>query len=508
MPISILTPHQRDQYGRFPAIPPKPEQIAKHCFLAPDEIAQVVARRPQTWHQLGFAIQLMTVRFLGTFLDEKDALKVPPILATFAAQQLRLREMPNMSGYTSTMEVVRSHRRSIREQFGYTEFSDALKPYGQWLTARILRAGDTQLELFDLSTAWCIDKKVLLPAATTLERMIASTHDATLQGLWTQMSDVAKRGGRSDQLLGLLAVSGDTGRTQLDELQRAPTRQNTNGMDEGEQRVKRLKQLGVDKLDLGIFPAARLQQMADYAVLAKSSQLNRLQPARKLATLLAFASIYEVIATDDFLDLFDVMMSSLLSKSEARADLKRLDGLDQLDAAALVLALACEVVVNEDEVGDREVRPVIYRAATRDELLAAVGVIRAQCHIGRRHDVFDALAARHRMTAGVVGPIVRTLTLKAGPNGQQILRLVAFIKRIQSDPKTDFSGAPLDGLSKTWRAHVLDAQGRVRKHGYIAWAATRLRDGLRRHDIFVDGLATASARFCTVRLCPKITWLV
>ena len=92
MPVKILTPQQRRQYGRFaPTI--SPEQIAKHCYLTPNEINRVVARRPQAWQQMGYAIQLMTVRFLGTFLELKEALKVPKILMGFAAQQLHLHEI-------------------------------------------------------------------------------------------------------------------------------------------------------------------------------------------------------------------------------------------------------------------------------------------------------------------------------------------------------------------------------------------------------------------------------
>ena len=221
MPVSILTPTQRRQYGRF-AETPSAEQIAKYCFLSPQEIANVVARRPQPWQQMGFAIQLMTVRFLGTFLDRRDVINVPQILVAFAAQQLHLRDIPNLSPYKKSIDVIRSHRDSIRERFGYSNFVDATTDYAHWLKARVLRAGDTLLELFDLSTAWCIERKVLLPAATTLERTMApkratfaSIHDATLHGLWVELAKIAQGEKRADRLLALLNVSPDTGRTQI-----------------------------------------------------------------------------------------------------------------------------------------------------------------------------------------------------------------------------------------------------------------------------------------------------
>ena len=87
--------------------------------------------------------------------------------------------------------------------------------------------------------------------------------------------------------------------------------------------------------------------------------------------------------------------------------------------------------------------------------------------------------------AGMVGPLIRSISLHANEHGQPILRQVAFVKRMLNNPRLHLAGAPLSGLSRTWRPHVLDEKGRVRRHGYIAWIAMRLREGLRRHDIFV-----------------------
>lgn len=314
MPVNILTPHQRRQYGRFTASI-SPEQIAKHCYLTPSEISQVVIRRPQAWQQLGYAIQLMTVRYLGTFLELKETLKVPKILMTFAAQQLQLHEIPDMTRYRTSIQLISTHRDSIRAQFGYTDFSESQVAYETWLKARILRAQDSELELFDLSTAWCVEQKILLPAATTLERVIASIHGATLQGLWSSLANIAIRAGRSERLLALLDISEETGRSLLEDLQRAPKRQSTTGIQDSEKRINQFKKLGVSELDLSAFPAVRIRQMADYAVLSKTSQMAALHITRRLATLLAFVAIYEVIAMDDFVDLFDVLMTMLMSNS-------------------------------------------------------------------------------------------------------------------------------------------------------------------------------------------------
>lgn len=438
MPVNILTPQQRRQYGHFaPTI--SPEQIAKHCYLTPTEINKVIARRPQAWQQMGYAIQLMTVRFLGTFLDQHRVMKVPKILMTFAAHQLHLDEIPDMSRYEGNIEIIHSHRDSIREQFGYTDFSESQKVYEAWLKARILLAQDSELELFDLSTAWCVEQKILLPAATTLERVIASIHGTTLQGLWSNLANIAIRAGRSERLLALLEVSKETGRSLLEDLQRAPKRQSTTGVDDSEKRINQFKKLEVGALDLSGFPAARIRQMADYAVLSKNSQIAALHITRRLATLLAFAVIYEVIAMDDFLDLFDVLMAMLMSKSQRQAVQRRVGKWVELDAAALILALACDVVVDE-EIDNHRVRPTIYSRTLRDEIIRAIEIVRAECRGSKQHHTLEALIARHRKMAGIVGPLIRSISLQANEQGQPILRQVAFVKRMLNNPVCIWQG--------------------------------------------------------------------
>ena len=73
---------------------------------------------------------------------------------------------------------------------------------------------------------------------------------------------------------------------------------------------------------------------------------------------LAFARIIEVTAQDDALDLFDMLVQLLLSRSERATERERLRTIRDLDLAAMQLREACLIILDKryDDSGVRDAR--------------------------------------------------------------------------------------------------------------------------------------------------------
>jgi len=112
----FLSDEQRARYGRY-AGDPGAEQLARHFHL---DVAdrELIASLRGAHNRVGFAVQLGTARFLGTFLD--DPTQAPTAVVTTVARQLGEDRTPSLAAYRDGRQRWR-HAALIRDRYGFRD---------------------------------------------------------------------------------------------------------------------------------------------------------------------------------------------------------------------------------------------------------------------------------------------------------------------------------------------------------------------------------------------------
>ena len=173
-------------------------------------------------NRLGFALQLTTVRYLGTFLD--DPVAVPSSVLETLSRQLGVANRDGLQTYRSSKQRW-EHITKIREYYGYSDMTEPLVGFRltRWLYGLCWTGTERPSKLFERANAWLLAHKILLPGRSTLERFIVRVRSRVETKLWRLLGR-GITGEQRKRLEYLLTVPEGSRGSWLDKLRSGPTR--------------------------------------------------------------------------------------------------------------------------------------------------------------------------------------------------------------------------------------------------------------------------------------------
>ena len=476
MPVTFLSPQQRERYGQFCG-DPTPEQLARYFHLDDADLAFVHTHRGAPM-RLGCAIQLGTLRFLGTLLADPTA--VPAAVVRCVAEQLGVEVGESLDAYRANRWRWR-HPLEIRHHYGYRDISDGSVGFrlGRWLFALCWTGTERPSVLFDRASDWLLTHKVLLPGASVLERFVARLRSRAEVRLWRLLGRGVDAN-RQARLEALLTVPPGARYSPLDRLRTGPVSVSSQSLTAALLRLQAVRALGI-ALPAACVPPSRLASLARFAGAAKVSAIARLPPARRLATLVAFVHGLEATAQDDALEVLEQLLRGLFADA-ARADRQaRLRTLKDLDRAALLLATVGHLLL-DPEVVDTDLRTQAFARVPPDTLAQALASVEALTR--PPDDVFyGELEKRYTTVRRFLPILLKEIRFGASPTGQPVADACDWLRGHDRHPKA--SDAPRLVISKSWQHLVLREDGGVDRRAYTFCVLNALHTALRRRDVFV-----------------------
>jgi hypothetical protein len=445
MPVSFLSKEQRKNYGRFTRVP-SPDDLARYFHMDEFDLGLISKKRGQS-SRLGFALQLGTVRYLGTFLE--DPLDVPmPVLHTLT-RQLYINTIDDIQIYRSS-EQRWSHATEIREQYGYVEITEpriGLR-LTRWLYALCWTGTDRPSVLFERATAWLLTQKVLLPGCTTLERYVSRLRSRVEEKVWKSLSrNITST--QQEKLEVLLEIPAGTRKSQLDCLRTGPVRISSTSLTQALLRLNSVRELGIKLPITAHMPTTHI---------AASAQ-------------------------DDALDILEAILGELFRNAVKAEKKARLRTLKDLDRASAILVDACRVLLDPG-VQDGELRINLFEKISRDTLEQAVDsvstIIRPSTNV-----YFKELEAKYKTVRRFLLILVEHIHFGANPSGASVVAAMEWL-RVNMTLKIPQSEAPREVISKSWRSHVLRDNDTIDQCAYIFCVLKELQSKLKRRDVFVS----------------------
>lgn len=349
MPVEFLSDDQASAYGQFPSGFTRAE-LERYFFLDDVDRALIEPKR-RDHNRLGFAVQLVTVRYTGRFLEDPlDG--VPAGLVAYLAEQLEIADPSCVKAYSERVKTRQEHVWEIRDADGWREFSVVEAELGEWVEGRAWTTGDGPKALFDAAVGWLRERRTLLPGVSTLVRLVASRREAASTRLWETLYALLTDEQKS-LLDSLLDVADGQRYSTLDALRRPPTRVSGPAMIGALERAAEILGLGFGEVDASVVPPRRLAELSRYGMEGKATLLRRHPDSRRLATLLAPVVYLQTRAVDDALDLLDVLITSkLLSRAERESNKLKVKTWPKLGKASIRLAAVVGVLMEVTSAAD------------------------------------------------------------------------------------------------------------------------------------------------------------
>ncbi|CAO5235068.1 Tn3 family transposase [Frankia sp. AgKG'84/4] len=488
MPVNFLTDEQRRRYGRFNQ-PPDEVQLGGFFHLDADARRRAMAAHGRR-NQLGFAVQLGSVRFLGAFLA--DPTDVPAVVVDHVAAQLGL-DADDLKGY-GEREARWTHQAQIRGAYGYETFgASQWWALARWLYLRAWHTNERPSVLFDLATNRLVEAKVLLPGVTVIERLVAGVRERTAARQHRLLAAAPSPAQRA-VLEQLVVVEAGRRVSRLDRLRRSPTDVSGAGVVKALDRYVEIDGLGAAGWDLSGVPAGRIAALARFANAARAQAVAELADTRRLATLVAFAATMRPAAADEAIEVFDLVVGDLVRTSGFRAGQARLRTLKDLDGAALVLRRAWLALGRLAADPDTDVRQVLAEldVAAVDAAAATVGQLAREPDDTFQPELLDRYATVRRFLPRLLAVVDFDAHGGQGQRMLDALEFLAALPRRRSRIALAPEDVPADLLSAAWHRRVFPADGvqagGVDTRAYTVATVERLREALRRHEVFVPGL--------------------
>lgn len=474
----LLTPEQRNELLNISNI--TEHDLAMYYTLTEYDI-EIINQHRRDHNRLGFAIQLCTLRNPGCSLV--DLPEVPESLLEYVAKQLDI-DPGTYSLYARRDPTRREHLEELRQVYGYRNFDvHAYRMAAQLLLKHAMENGNA-MYLIQAAIGIMREKKIILPAVTTIERLVWETRQRAEKRVFSFLTQTLSSWQKT-KLEKLIDPFVENKKTPLAWLREVPGQSSPEAFLKVIERIKYIRELELSVDTASIHPN-RLLQFARMGARYEPHSFRRFNDQKRYAILVAYLLTLSQDLVDQAIEIHDRQMMILQSKGrKAQEEIQKQNGKSVNEKVIHYADIGSALIkAREEGINPFEVlEKVMPWEKIVESIEEAKRLVRPM-----DYDYLDLLSTRYSYLRKYTPTLLDSLEFRSTKAAEPLLRSIDVLRDINKNGKRKVpEDAPLDFVPKRWQKHVYDDDGTINRQYYEMAALTELKNHIRSGDIWVVG---------------------
>lgn len=429
--------------------------------------------------RLGFAYQMAFVRLTGRFPSQQPLEVLNDLLAFVAAELNLTKEL--IQNYAHRRPTVSEHQEQIRiylqlRRFG-TEESELLRSY---LFKEACRLEQTPA-LRAKAQQFLQEQRILVPADTTLTRMIGEQRDRARRDIFQRvMAAIApETRARIDELL---ATEGQT--SDFQRLKEPPGFPSAHALLRLADKLDCIQATGVLSIDLSWLnnnfqktQARRAQQYTAY-------RLRELQEDHRYSLLLCFLWQTYRDTLDQMVEMFDKLMTRLEHHAQSKLD-ESLKKQRTAIRTSLAMLKSMGAILLDETIADQQIRSAVFGQFPRQMLEKEMLELDDWLN-GKNSESFPLVMKRFGYLRQFAPSLLDHVAVQSESAGNEsLLQAIDLLRQMNADGRRKIPvDVPLDFIPTRLRPFV-EHDGQVDRRGFECALLATLRDEIKRGNLWI-----------------------
>lgn len=453
------------------------EEMARDWTLTESDREEIGKYRKS--FRLYMAIQLCAVRLYGRFLTPLH--DVSPRIANYLGSQLDL--PPSLRVQVPEREATYlEHRQTILRHLGFQRFDEAAQgPLETWLMQQA-QLGKLPDELFQQAEHYLLDRRILLPGPSVLERLIihscAAVHEQLFESMFQRLAPELRQA-----IDRLLTVPEGEQRSAFYYLKEYPPAATISSMQSYLQRYQTVAETGIDAFEAQGFTAACLDYLFKLAKRYSAADLKRFADDKRYALMLAFLLETRKDLLDHLVTMHDQYIMEMCRQAKHLHEQKHRELRKRQKRAIDVVLEATDRLLDWPEEPPLS-KEALWQQIDERKLRGSLADLRTFKRLEER-GYGDILLARYPSLRKYFAEFIH-LPFAAEQGNDSLIHAIDIIRKLDAGAlKKIPDNAPIAFVPKELRRALRDQAGQINRNAWETGLAVAIKDALRSGDLYL-----------------------